>query len=189
LNETLESSLGGVIGHSAKFGEIQGFARWFDTQQDAIHNGRAERTASARRAAPPRKANMKLHAIHRLHAEPLEANRVTKITANENHNCYSELVCGCFCRREYVFLSNQRRAGGVNENIEAAAGVSGHGGGAGAVTIAHDEIRGFMPAMEVMYQVQDPQLSECLRPGDTVDFSTDAVEHVIVSANLLNYEQ
>src|ERR1700733_3582427 len=103
LNETLESSLGGVIGHSAKFGEIQGFARWLDTQQDAIHNGRAERTASARRAAPPRKANMKLHAIHRLHAEPLEANRVTKITANENHNCYSELVCGCFCRREYVF--------------------------------------------------------------------------------------
>jgi Cu/Ag efflux protein CusF len=46
-----------------------------------------------------------------------------------------------------------------------------------------------MPAMEVMYQVQDPQLSECLRPGDTVDFSTDAVEHVIVSANLFNYEQ
>jgi Cu/Ag efflux protein CusF len=45
-----------------------------------------------------------------------------------------------------------------------------------------------MPAMEVMYQVQDPQLSECLRPGDTVDFSTDAVEHVIVRANLLNYE-
>jgi hypothetical protein len=135
LNETLESSLGGVIGHSAKFGEIQGFARWFDTQQDAIHNGRAERTASARRAAPPRKADMKLHAIHRLHAEPLEANRVTKITANENHNCYSELVCGCFCRREYVFLSNQRRAGGVNENIEAAAGVSGAGfmlGGRGA---------------------------------------------------------
>jgi Cu/Ag efflux protein CusF len=58
----------------------------------------------------------------------------------------------------------------------------------GAVTIAHDEIKGFMPAMEVMYQVQDPQLSECLRPGDTVDFSTDAVEHVIVRANLLNYE-
>jgi Cu/Ag efflux protein CusF len=61
--------------------------------------------------------------------------------------------------------------------------------GTGAVTIAHDEIKGFTPAMEVMYQVQEPKLSECLRPGDTVDFSTDAVEHVVVGVNLLNYDQ
>jgi Cu/Ag efflux protein CusF len=61
--------------------------------------------------------------------------------------------------------------------------------GTGAVTIAHDEIKGFMPAMEVTYQVQEPKLSESLRPGDTVDFSTDAVEHVIVRANLLYYDQ
>jgi Cu/Ag efflux protein CusF len=59
----------------------------------------------------------------------------------------------------------------------------------GAVTIAHDEIKDVMPAMEVMYQVQEPGLSECLRPGDTVDFSTDAVEHVIVKVNLLNFDQ
>lgn len=72
------------------------------------------------------------------------------------------------------------RGHGIVRAVESATG---------AVTIAHDEIKGFMPAMEVMYQVQDPQLSECLRPGNTVDFSTDAVEHVIVSANLLNYEQ
>jgi Cu/Ag efflux protein CusF len=59
----------------------------------------------------------------------------------------------------------------------------------GAVTIAHDEIKGLTPAMEVMYQVQEPQVSECMRPGDTVDFSTDPVEHVIVRANLLYYDQ
>jgi Cu/Ag efflux protein CusF len=59
----------------------------------------------------------------------------------------------------------------------------------GAVTIAHDQIKGFMPAMEVMYQVQAPELSQSLRPGDTVDFSTDPVEHVIVKANLLYYDQ
>jgi Cu/Ag efflux protein CusF len=61
--------------------------------------------------------------------------------------------------------------------------------GTGAMTIAHEEIKGFMPAMEVMYQVQEPQLSKWLRPGDTIDFSTDPVEHVIVKANLLYYEQ
>ena len=61
--------------------------------------------------------------------------------------------------------------------------------GTGAMTVAHDEIKGFVPAMEVMYQVQAPELSQSLRPGDTVDFSTDPVEHVIVRANLLYYDQ
>jgi Cu/Ag efflux protein CusF len=59
----------------------------------------------------------------------------------------------------------------------------------GAVTIAHDEIKGFTPAMEMMYRVQEPELSECLRPGDIVDFSIDAAERVIVRLNLLNYDQ
>jgi Cu/Ag efflux protein CusF len=62
--------------------------------------------------------------------------------------------------------------------------------GTGAVTIAHDEIKGFMPAMEIKYQVQEPNFSECLRPGDTVDFSIDAAERVvIVGVNLLYYDQ
>jgi Cu/Ag efflux protein CusF len=61
--------------------------------------------------------------------------------------------------------------------------------GTGAVTIAHDEIKGFTPAMEMMYRVQEPKLSECLRPGDTVDFSIDAAEHTIVRVNLLNYDE
>jgi Cu/Ag efflux protein CusF len=61
--------------------------------------------------------------------------------------------------------------------------------GTGAMTIAHEEIKGFMPAVEVMYQVQEPELSKCLRAGDTADFSTDAVEHVIVKVNLLYYDQ
>jgi hypothetical protein len=41
-----------------------------------------------------------------------------------------------------------------------------------------------------MYRVQESGLSECLRPGDTVDFSIDAAERVvIVGVNLLNYDQ
>jgi Cu/Ag efflux protein CusF len=61
--------------------------------------------------------------------------------------------------------------------------------GTGAVTIAHDEIKGFMPATERMFRVQEPGLSECLRPGDTVDFSIDAAEQAIVRVNLLYYDQ
>jgi Cu/Ag efflux protein CusF len=61
--------------------------------------------------------------------------------------------------------------------------------GSGAVTLTQDEITGFMPAMERTYQMQAPQLSGCLRPGDTVDFTMDAAEHVILDVNLLNYDQ
>ena len=68
--------------------------------------------------------------------------------------------------------------------------------GSGAVTLAHDEIQGFKPAMETVYRVQVPELSKHLRPGDTVDFtvdasdfSMDALEEVIVGVNLLNYDQ
>lgn len=61
--------------------------------------------------------------------------------------------------------------------------------GSGAVTLAQDEIKGFMPAMERTYRVQTPQHSECLRPGDTVDFTTDAAADVILEVNLLNYDQ
>jgi Cu/Ag efflux protein CusF len=68
--------------------------------------------------------------------------------------------------------------------------------GTGAVTLAHDDINGLKPAMEMKYRVQTYELSECLRPGDTVDFSidasdfsNDAVEEVIVGVNLLNYDE
>jgi Cu/Ag efflux protein CusF len=59
----------------------------------------------------------------------------------------------------------------------------------GAVTLAHGDIKGFSPAMETMYRVRAPELSECLRRGDTVDFTINAAEHVILEVNLLNYDQ
>ncbi len=59
----------------------------------------------------------------------------------------------------------------------------------GAVTLAHDDIKGFTPAAETMYPVPAPDVSECLRPGDTVDFTIDAAKHMILGVNLLNYDQ
>jgi Cu/Ag efflux protein CusF len=67
--------------------------------------------------------------------------------------------------------------------------------GTGAVTLAHDDIKGLKPAMEMKYRLQARELSQSLRPGDTVDFSIDAsdfsidgLEEVIVRVSLLNYD-
>jgi Cu/Ag efflux protein CusF len=60
--------------------------------------------------------------------------------------------------------------------------------GTGAVTLAHDDIKDFAPARETMYSVRAPDVSECLRAGDTVDFTIDTAD-VILGVSLLNYEQ
>lgn len=69
----------------------------------------------------------------------------------------------------------------------AAAGVfAGHGivkavePGTGWLTLDHDAIKGFMCAMEMMFQVRSPELSKDLHPGDVVDFRIDAAKYVIV---------
>jgi Cu/Ag efflux protein CusF len=70
---------------------------------------------------------------------------------------------------------------------EAMSGVfAGHGvvkavqAGTGVLTIKHDDIKGFMSAMEMMYKVKNPGLSRDLRPGDVVDFKIDASNYTIV---------
>ena len=52
--------------------------------------------------------------------------------------------------------------------------------GTGALTIAHDDIEGFMPAMEMMYKVKDRDLSRDLRPGDAIDFKIDASSYTVI---------
>ena len=58
----------------------------------------------------------------------------------------------------------------------------------GAVTVAQDAIKGLAPALETRYRVRGSDVSECLRPGDTVDFTMDTAD-VILGVSLLNYEQ
>jgi Cu/Ag efflux protein CusF len=58
----------------------------------------------------------------------------------------------------------------------------------GALTLAHDAIKGLAPALETTYRVRASDVSECLRPGDTVDFTIDTTD-VILGVSLLNYEQ
>ncbi len=57
--------------------------------------------------------------------------------------------------------------------------------GTGVLTIAHDDIKGFMPAMEMMYKVKSPELSKDLRPGDVIDFRIDAAKYQIVEVTVV----
>lgn len=57
----------------------------------------------------------------------------------------------------------------------------------GALTIAHDDIKGFMPAMEMMYGVSSPDLAGGLHPGDVIDFTIDAEKYLIVGVRRVGH--
>jgi Cu/Ag efflux protein CusF len=55
----------------------------------------------------------------------------------------------------------------------------------GALTVAHDEIKGFMAAMIMMYRVDPASLSAGLRPGDKIEFAIDAKSYTIRDIKLI----
>ncbi len=57
--------------------------------------------------------------------------------------------------------------------------------GTGALTINHEEIKGLMPAMEMMYRVDPRSLSDGLRPGDKIDFGVDGKTYTIQDVKLI----
>jgi len=68
------------------------------------------------------------------------------------------------------------RGVGVVKAIDAATG---------ALTLNHEDIKGLMPAMEMMYRVDPRSLSEGLRPGDKIDFDVDAKTYTIRDVKLI----
>ena len=68
---------------------------------------------------------------------------------------------------------------------ETAAVFSGHGVveavdlNRGWLTLSHDEIKGCMPAMEMVYRVRAPEGMKGLRRGDVVDFTIEPAHYVI----------
>ena len=59
----------------------------------------------------------------------------------------------------------------------------------GWLTLAHNDIIGCMPAMEMMFRVRAPEVSRNLKPGDTVDFTLDGGELVILDAKLVSHAE
>jgi Cu/Ag efflux protein CusF len=56
---------------------------------------------------------------------------------------------------------------------------------AGRLIIAHEEIKGFMAAMEMSYPVVPPTLLNGLNPGDKIGFTIDAAKSAIVAIEVL----
>jgi Cu/Ag efflux protein CusF len=61
--------------------------------------------------------------------------------------------------------------------------------GTGWVTLAHNDIIGCMPAMEMMFRVRVPDVSRDLKSGDTIDFTLDGGNYVILDAKLVSHAQ
>jgi Cu/Ag efflux protein CusF len=57
----------------------------------------------------------------------------------------------------------------------------------GWLTIAHNDIMGCMPSMEMMFRVRAAEVSRELRPGDTIDFTLDGGNFVILDAKLVSH--
>jgi len=55
----------------------------------------------------------------------------------------------------------------------------------GALTLDHEDIKGLMPAMIMMYRVASPTLSKGLRAGDKIAFDIDAKRYTITRVRLL----
>ncbi|HYA71819.1 MAG TPA: copper-binding protein [Roseiarcus sp.] len=60
-------------------------------------------------------------------------------------------------------------------------------GATGALTLDHEEIKGFMAAMEMMYRVKPPALSADLRVGDKIAFDIDAGHYTIVGVTVVEH--
>lgn len=55
----------------------------------------------------------------------------------------------------------------------------------GALTLDHEEIKGLMPAMEMMYNVRARALSEGLSKGDKIEFGLDAKTYTILDVKVI----
>ena len=57
----------------------------------------------------------------------------------------------------------------------------------GWVTLAHNDIMGCMPSMEMMFRVRAADVSRDLRPGDTIDFALNGGDFVILDAKVVSH--
>jgi Cu/Ag efflux protein CusF len=67
---------------------------------------------------------------------------------------------------------------GIVKQIEAVSG---------ALTLDHEDIVGLMPAMEMMYRVKTPEVSQGLKVGDRVEFEVEGKNYTILSVKVVSH--
>jgi Cu/Ag efflux protein CusF len=78
--------------------------------------------------------------------------------------------------------TQETEASGTFRGVGIVTGVNSR---AGALTINHEEIKGFMPAMIMMYRVVPFSLTAGLQPGDRIEFALDAKSYTIHDVKLI----
>jgi Cu/Ag efflux protein CusF len=88
-------------------------------------------------------------------------------------------------RESEVILRVQAQETGQSEIFRGIGVVTAVDSRTGALTVDHEEIRGLMPAMIMMYRVERPSLSVGLQPGDKIEFVLDAKSYTIKKIKLV----
>jgi Cu/Ag efflux protein CusF len=76
----------------------------------------------------------------------------------------------------------------IGEGVVVAADPDTSKFGTATLTVDHEDIPGYMPAMEMMYQVQSPALVEDLQAGQRIRFTIDTFETVITEIEVIGQE-
>lgn len=82
----------------------------------------------------------------------------------------------CVAQAEETSATGVFHGVGVVTAIDAASG---------ALTLDHEDIKGLMPAMEMMYRVESRDLDAGLSVGDRIAFDIDAKRYTIVGVKRL----
>ncbi|HTO60759.1 MAG TPA: copper-binding protein [Bradyrhizobium sp.] len=57
----------------------------------------------------------------------------------------------------------------------------------GALTVNHQEIKGLMPAMEMLFNVDPRSLSDGVKPGDRIEFSVEDKTYTIRDLRVIEH--
>jgi Cu/Ag efflux protein CusF len=76
----------------------------------------------------------------------------------------------------------------TGEGVVVAADPDTSKFGAATLTVDHEDIPGYMPAMEMMYSVRSPALVEDLQAGQRIRFTIDTFETVITEIEVIGQE-
>jgi Cu/Ag efflux protein CusF len=91
-------------------------------------------------------------------------------------------ICGRSSLRIASAQAQESAASGIFHGVGVVTAIDA---ATGALTLDHEDIKGLMPAMVMMYRVEPRRLSDGLRKGDRIAFDIDAGRYTIIGVKLL----